>query len=110
MLLDQMRRYFTLAANGHAAAPELRALLEEQRSALEERLRQMQHHFQYVERKIEYWRAVEARDEQSAAEISRELACQILGSDRQPSVAAGCLVNEHAGRRREAEFTQGNQP
>jgi len=71
--LDQMRRYFTLAGRGAAAAPELRALLEEQQVVLEDRLEQMRRHLNYVERKIAYWRAVEAQDDREAAAIAREL-------------------------------------
>ncbi|MGH7536319.1 MAG: MerR family transcriptional regulator, partial [Gemmatimonadales bacterium] len=71
--LDQMRRYFTLAARGAAAAPELRALLEEQQVVLEDRLERMRRHLNYVKRKIAYWRAVEAHDDRAAADIAREL-------------------------------------
>lgn len=39
MPLDQMRRYFTLSGKGRAAAPELRALLEEQQEVLQDRRR-----------------------------------------------------------------------
>jgi hypothetical protein len=75
MPLDQMRRYFTLAANGRDAAHELRALLEEQRGALEERMHGMQRHLDYVRRKIDYWKALEAGHDQAARRIADELAC-----------------------------------
>lgn len=78
--LDQMRRYFTLSAKGRTAAAELRALLEEQQEVLQDRLEQMQHHLRYVKRKIQYWRAIEARDDQAAADIADELTCQVLGT------------------------------
>lgn len=73
MPLDQMRRYFELAAQGQAAAPQLQALLEAQERVLEERLQQMQRHLKYVGRKIAYWRAVAARDEQTASDILAQL-------------------------------------
>ena len=76
MPLDQMRRYFTLAARGRSAAHELRALLEEQEGALEERMQAMQRHLDYVHRKIDYWRALEAGKDAVARRIADELACQ----------------------------------
>jgi DNA-binding transcriptional MerR regulator len=80
MPLDQMRRYFALAARGRSAAGALRALLEEQEDALEGRMRAMQRHRDYVRRKIDYWRALEAGDERAAHGIAAELACRALGS------------------------------
>jgi DNA-binding transcriptional MerR regulator len=76
MPLDQMRRYFELAAKGATAAPELIALLEDQQVALQERLEQLRRHAEYVKHKIAYWRAIEVHDDQ-AAEIARTLAEQI---------------------------------
>jgi MerR family transcriptional regulator, aldehyde-responsive regulator len=76
MPLDQMRRYFTLAARGRDAARELRALLQEQEDALEERMRGMQRHLDYVRRKIDYWKALEAGHDAAARRIADELACQ----------------------------------
>jgi DNA-binding transcriptional MerR regulator len=76
MPLDQMRRYFELAAKGATAAPELIALLEDQQLALEERLEQLRRHAAYVKHKIAYWRAIEVHDDH-AAEIARTLAEQI---------------------------------
>ena len=58
MPLDQMRRYFDLAAQGATAAPELIALLEDQQVALRQRLEQLQRHVDYVKHKIAYWRAI----------------------------------------------------
>ena len=78
--LDQMRRYFTLAARGRSAASALRELLEEQEDALEARMQTMQRHREYVRRKIDYWRALEAGDERAAKAIAAELACRVLGS------------------------------
>ena len=74
MPLDQMRRYFTLAARGRSAAHELRALLEHQEGALEERMRAMQRHLDYVRRKIDYWKALEAGETDEAQRIAGELA------------------------------------
>jgi DNA-binding transcriptional MerR regulator len=74
MPLEQMRRYFTLAARGGGAAHELRALLEQQEGALEERVQTMQRHLEYVRRKIDYWKALEAGDTAEAQRIADELA------------------------------------
>ena len=74
MPLEQMRRYFTLAARGPSAAHELRALLERQEGALEERMQAMQRHLNYVRRKIDYWNALEAGKDAVARRIADELA------------------------------------
>ena len=76
MPLEQMRRYFTLAGRGQSAAPELRALLEQQEGALEERMQEMQRHLDYVRRKIDYWKALEAGKDALARRIADELASQ----------------------------------
>ena len=76
MPLEQMRRYFTLAARGRSAAHELRALLEQQEGALEERMQAMQRHLDYVRRKIDYWKALEAGKDAVARRIADELASQ----------------------------------
>ena len=76
MPLEQMRRYFTLAARGRSAAHELRALLEQQEGALEERMQAMQRHLDYVRRKIDYWKALEAGKDAVARRIADELAFQ----------------------------------
>jgi DNA-binding transcriptional MerR regulator len=76
MPLEQMRRYFTLAARGRMAAPELRALLQRQEGALEERMQAMRRHLDYVRRKIEYWKALEAGQDAVARRIADELAAQ----------------------------------
>lgn len=81
MPLDQMRRYFDLAAEGSSAAPELIALLEDQQVALQERLEQLQRYVTYVKHKIAYWHAVETHDDE-AADIARSLAGQILADAR----------------------------
>jgi MerR family transcriptional regulator, aldehyde-responsive regulator len=76
MPLEQMRRYFTLAARGRSAAHELRALLEQQEGALGERMQAMQRHLDYVRRKIDYWKALEAGKDAVARRIAGELASQ----------------------------------
>ncbi len=76
MPLEHMRRYFTLAARGRSAARELRALLEQQEGALQERMQVMQGHLSYVRRKIDYWKALEAGKDAVARRIADELASQ----------------------------------
>jgi DNA-binding transcriptional MerR regulator len=73
MPIDQMRRYFELRSEGTDSAAELQALLSAHLQELHRRMAALQMHMKYVERKIEYWRAVEARDEQAAASIAREV-------------------------------------
>lgn len=80
MPLEQMRRYFALAARGRSAAPSLRALLEEQERALEGRVREMQGHLDYVRRKMHYWRAVESGRDGDAQAIASELARGVFGA------------------------------
>jgi len=77
MPLDQMRRYFELIGQGEAAAPLQHAMLVAQRRVLEERMRELQGHLAYLERKIEYWSAVQAGDRPRAAEIAEEVLCRI---------------------------------
>ena len=84
MPLDQMRRYFELAAQGATAAPQLQALLERQRTELEHRMEQMRCHQEYVTHKIAYWRAVEAHDE-GAANLAKQLAARLLAEARRPT-------------------------
>jgi DNA-binding transcriptional MerR regulator len=74
MPLEQMRRYFTLAARGRSAARELRALLEHQEAVLEARVRLMRRHQDYVRRKIEYWKAIEAGKPRVAQRIADRLS------------------------------------
>lgn len=76
MPLEQMRRYFALAARGRSAAPALRDLLRDQEQALEGRIRAMQQHLTYVRRKIDYWKALEAGQDAAARRIADELARQ----------------------------------
>jgi DNA-binding transcriptional MerR regulator len=76
MPIDQMRRYFELRADGgvHADAAELQVLLSRHLAELHRRMAELQAHMRYVALKIDYWRAVEAHDEVSAASIAREAA------------------------------------
>ena len=76
MPLEQMRTYFSLAVRGRSAAPELRALLEHQEGALEDRMRTMQRHLDYVRLKIDYWKALEAGKDALARRIADQLASQ----------------------------------
>jgi DNA-binding transcriptional MerR regulator len=80
--LEQMRRYIGLMPQGRGAAAQQRELLEGHRAVLQQRLRGMQWNLDYIQRKIAYWRAVETRDDQGAAEIARELSCHIRSHHR----------------------------
>ena len=82
MPLDQMRRYFELAAQGKRSAPALKGLLETQRDLLEDRLVQMRWHLEYVERKIAYWAAVESGDDQAASRIVQDLEFRVKQNGR----------------------------
>ncbi|HKV73918.1 MAG TPA: MerR family transcriptional regulator [Gemmatimonadales bacterium] len=81
MPLNQMRRYFVLAAQGQAAAPELQQLLEQQERVLHERLQEMQRHLHYVRHKIQYWSVLKSGDSERARQIATELAAGSCGSD-----------------------------
>ncbi len=74
MPIDQMRRYFELRSDSsdHANATALQELLSEHLHELRRRMAALQTHARYVELKIGYWRAVEAHDEQTAANLARE--------------------------------------
>jgi DNA-binding transcriptional MerR regulator len=80
--LEQMRRYIGLMPQGRSAAAQQRELLEGHRTVLQERLRGMQWNLEYIQRKIAYWSAVEAHDDQGAAEIARELSRHIRSHHR----------------------------
>ncbi|MEW6737303.1 MAG: MerR family transcriptional regulator [Acidobacteriota bacterium] len=77
MSLDHMRRYFELLPQGVDAAPQIKELLEAQQQVLEERLKQMQGYLNYINQKIAYWHAIEAHDNQAAADIARKLSERI---------------------------------
>ncbi|MCW3061994.1 MAG: MerR family transcriptional regulator [Capsulimonas sp.] len=70
MPLAEMRQYFEALADGAHAAARQRALLADHKAVLQERLRQMQRNLEYLDLKISYWDAVEARDDEAAAAIT----------------------------------------
>jgi DNA-binding transcriptional MerR regulator len=80
--LEQMRRYIGLMPQGRRAAAQQRELLEGHRAVLQDRLRGMQWNLEYIQRKIAYWSAVEAHDDQGAAEIAHELSRHIRSHHR----------------------------
>lgn len=71
MPIDQMRHYFELVPDG--APHEKRALLEAHQQVLEQRMRQLENHLEYLQRKIAYWCAVEADDKTTADVISQDI-------------------------------------
>jgi DNA-binding transcriptional MerR regulator len=83
MPLDQMRRYFELIAQGERAAPLQHAMLVAQRRVLEDRMRELEGHIAYLDRKIEYWSALQVGDRRRAAEIVEEVLCRVKST--QPS-------------------------
>ncbi len=74
MPIDQMRRYFELRSEGGytADAAELQVLLSNHLQELHRRIAELQAHIEYVGLKIDYWRAVEAHDEELATSIARK--------------------------------------
>lgn len=83
--IEQMRRYFELRSRGADAAAEQQALLTAHLEELHRRMAALQAHINYVESKIDYWRAVEAHDEPAAARIAhqaRELIVAALANRR----------------------------
>jgi DNA-binding transcriptional MerR regulator len=74
MPIDQMRRYFELRSEGgyNADAAELQVLLSNHLQELHRRVAELEAHIEYVGLKIDYWRAVEAHDEQTAATLARK--------------------------------------
>lgn len=87
MSIDQMRRYFELrSAGGYSAdAAELQLLLYNHLQELHRRVADLQGHIEYVGLKIDYWRAVEAHDEQMAASLSRK-AQELIHANILPSL------------------------
>lgn len=79
MPIEQMRNYFELAKNGKDAAAELKAILEIQRTVLQERIAQMQKNLDYVDYKITFWSEVEAGNEERAMEFARDFQRKIRG-------------------------------
>lgn len=73
MSIDSMREYLGNRVRGAAAAEEQINLLHKQRTRLLEEAHFMQLRQRYVDIKIEYWKAVEAGDDEKITEI-KELA------------------------------------
>jgi DNA-binding transcriptional MerR regulator len=72
MPIDQMRRYLELRGAGAAGAVEQQALLADHLGELHRRMAALETYVQYVELKIDYWRAIENHDEPRAARIAGE--------------------------------------
>lgn len=79
MPIEQMRKYFELAKNGKDAAGELKAMLETQRTVLQERMLQMQKNLDYVDYKITFWSEIEAGNEEKAKEFARDFQQKLRG-------------------------------
>ena len=77
MPIEQMRRYFELQSHlpeptdHDRVAAELQDLLSLHLQELHRRMAELQAHIEYVGIKIDYWRAIEAHDEQTAANLAR---------------------------------------
>ncbi len=84
MPLERMRRYFELLEQGASAAPLQHAMLAAQREVLQRRLHDLRGHLDYLERKIRYWRAVEAGDQAAADAIAQEILSRINSSPERP--------------------------
>lgn len=78
--LEGMRRYFELIEQGASAAPLQHAMLTQQREVLERRLDELRGHLDYLDRKIAYWRAVDAGDHRAAAAIANGILHDITCS------------------------------
>lgn len=74
--LEGMRRYFELLGQGETDAALQHEMLVAQREVLQERLRQLEGHRPYLDRKIDYWRAVERGDPARADAIVAQIACE----------------------------------
>jgi MerR family transcriptional regulator, aldehyde-responsive regulator len=72
--IGQMRRYFELRSGGGYSADtaELQVLLSDHLQELHRRMAELQAHIEYVGLKINYWRAVEDHDEETAAGLARK--------------------------------------
>jgi DNA-binding transcriptional MerR regulator len=88
MPIDQMRRYFELRSEGGytADAAELQRLLSDHLQELHRRVSDLQAHIEYVGFKIDYWRAIEARDEQAATSIAHKARAIIQGTVLPPQI------------------------
>jgi len=84
MSLEEMRQYMGLISQGRAAAEQQRSLLESHKVVLAEKMRQMQRNLDYLDYKIAYWNAVQAGDDQLAADIAIKVH-EWIKSDSAPS-------------------------
>lgn len=71
MSIDSMREYLSNRTRGAAAAGEQVDLLDKQRTRLMEEAHFMQLRQRYVDVKIDYWKAVEAGDDETVAEMKK---------------------------------------
>ena len=83
MSIESMREYLGNRTRGAAAAPEQIGLLDRQRTRLLEEAHFMQLRQRYVDVKIGYWKAVEAGDDETVAEM-KQLADSIAGELKLP--------------------------
>jgi len=83
MSIESMRQYLGNRTHGERVAEEQIGLLDKQRTRLLEEAHFMQLRQRYVETKIEYWKAVEAGDEQKVATI-KQLADSIAAELKLP--------------------------
>jgi DNA-binding transcriptional MerR regulator len=74
MSLDEMRHYFEAATRGRDAAPEQIALLEAQGVVLDARIEALGRAQGYLRLKADYWRAIQAGDDERAAAIAQEFS------------------------------------
>lgn len=79
MPIEQMRNYFELAKKGKSAASELKAMLEKQRTVLQDRIAQMQKNLDYVDYKITFWSEIEDGNEANALKIADDFHKKIRG-------------------------------
>src|SRR5262245_46214854 len=67
MRLADMKAYLAMASHGKKASRQMLKILERQSARLQERLAETKRFIEYTDLKLVYWRAVEARDERTAA-------------------------------------------
>lgn len=86
MSIEAMREYLGNRLNGAAAAEKQIDLLDKQRTRLLEEAHFMQLRQRYVDVKIEYWKAVQAGDDEKVAAI-KTLADSIASELKLPRVS-----------------------
>lgn len=72
MKLDDMKTYITNGFSENADAYELVALLKAQQNRLDDEEQQIKLRKEYVNLKIEYWKAYEHKDEKRVKEMARQ--------------------------------------